>query len=122
MSRLTFQDLDTNTVMPELRDHRVYWRDVRVELTLREVAFVQLLVTEPHRDVSYRELQGVAHGEAFIAGPESDSFQAVRSSIMRIRKKFRDVDPEFDGIENYESFGYRWREHVDVPHVLREVG
>ncbi len=108
--------------MLELRDHRAYWRGVRIELTVREVAIVQLLATEPHRDVSYRELQDVACGEDFIAGSESDSFQAVRSSIMRIRKKFRVVDPEFDGIENYESFGYRWREHVEAPHVLHEVG
>ncbi|HEY1430871.1 MAG TPA: DNA-binding response regulator, partial [Stellaceae bacterium] len=32
----------------------------------------------------------------------------VRTFIKRIRKKFRDVDPGFDHIENYAGFGYRW--------------
>ena len=32
----------------------------------------------------------------------------VRTFIKRIRKKFRECDPEFDGIENYAGFGYRW--------------
>ncbi len=30
-----------------------------------------------------------------------------------IRKKFRDVDPEFDRIDNYPGFGYRWRDEAD---------
>jgi two-component system response regulator ChvI len=37
----------------------------------------------------------------------------VRSFIKRIRKKFREVDPEFDHIENYPGFGYRWRDEGD---------
>jgi two-component system response regulator ChvI len=33
----------------------------------------------------------------------------VRTFIKRIRQKFREIDPEFDQIENYPGFGYRWR-------------
>ena len=29
-------------------------------------------------------------------------------SSSGIRKKFREVDAEFDGIGNYAGFGYRW--------------
>ncbi len=32
----------------------------------------------------------------------------VRTFIKRIRKKFRDLDPDFDQIHNYAGFGYRW--------------
>jgi two-component system response regulator ChvI len=32
----------------------------------------------------------------------------VRSSIKRIRNKFRECDPAFAEIENYAGFGYRW--------------
>ena len=32
----------------------------------------------------------------------------VRSTIKRIRNKFRERDPGFDEIENYTGFGYRW--------------
>jgi two-component system, OmpR family, response regulator ChvI len=37
----------------------------------------------------------------------------VRSAIKRIRNKFRDLDPTFDKIENYVSFGYCWRKTPD---------
>jgi DNA-binding response OmpR family regulator len=51
----------------------------------------------------------LVHGKDFIAGNGSEGYRAnVRTFIKRIRKKFRDVDPGFDHIENYASFGYRW--------------
>ncbi len=44
----------------------------------------------------------------------SDGFRAnVRSFIKRIRKKFRDADPEFEEIDNYPGFGYRWHDGAD---------
>ncbi|MEE8506106.1 MAG: helix-turn-helix domain-containing protein, partial [Kiloniellales bacterium] len=47
----------------------------------------------------------------FAAGYGSEGFRAnVRSFIKRIRKKFRDVDSDFDRIDNYPGFGYRWRD------------
>ncbi len=110
----------------KLRDERVYWRGDRVELTVREVAIVELLVSEPGRDVSYRRLYDVVRGKGFRAGCGSEGFRAnVRSFIKRIRKKFRDVDPGFDQIKLYHGFGYRWSDDTDrgARYVfLREVG
>ena len=34
----------------------------------------------------------------------------MHSFIKRIRKKFREVDPGFETIDNYPGFGYRWRD------------
>jgi two-component system response regulator ChvI len=49
------------------------------------------------------------HGKDFVAGYGAEGYRAnVRTFIKRIRKKFRDVDPNFDGIGNYAGFGYRW--------------
>ncbi len=107
----------------ELRHHRAYWRGDRVGLSLSEVAIVELLALEPGRARCYRELYDVVRGKGFRAGSGSEGFRVnVRSFIRHIRRKFRDVDPGFGGIENYESFGYCWREHVEAPPVLREVG
>ena len=33
----------------------------------------------------------------------------INSHIKRIRKKFVEVDPAFDGIETVYGMGYRWR-------------
>ena len=49
-------------------------------------------------------------GEDFVAGAGSDGYRAnVRRFIRRIRRKFGEVDEDFDEIENFPGFGYRWR-------------
>ena len=40
----------------------------------------------------------------------------VRSALKRVRNKFRALDPDFDAIESYVAFGYRW--HTDGDHSL----
>jgi two-component system response regulator ChvI len=95
----------------ELRDDisRAYWRGGQVDLTLSEYAIVQYMAFESEGDVTYRQIYDVVRGKDFAAGHGSDGFRAnVRSFIKRIRKKFRDVDPDFDRIDNYAGFGYRW--------------
>jgi two-component system, OmpR family, response regulator ChvI len=32
----------------------------------------------------------------------------VRSALKRVRNKFRALDPDFNAIESYMAFGYRW--------------
>ena len=90
---------------------RAYWKDLQIDLTLTEFQMVDHLVTRAGRDVRYRELYDIVHGEGFAAGQGEIGYRAnVRAFIKRIRQKFRDVDPEFTQIENYPGFGYRWSE------------
>ena len=59
--------------------------------------------------MGYREIYDLVHGKDFVAGYGAEGYRAnVRTFIKRIRKKFRDVDAEFDHIHNYAGFGYRW--------------
>jgi two-component system, OmpR family, response regulator ChvI len=88
---------------------RASWSGKVVDLTLTEFKIVALMVMRTSEDVSYRELYDLVHGKDFIAGYGVEGYRAnVRTFIKRIRKKFRDVDPDFDHIENYAGFGYRW--------------
>ena len=90
---------------------RAYWKNAQIDLTLTEFQMVDHLVTRAGRDVRYRELYDIVHGEGFAAGQGEIGYRAnVRAFIKRIRQKFRDVDPEFTQIENYPGFGYRWSE------------
>jgi len=90
--------------------HRAYWRGEVVELTLTEFRMVSRLAMKPGEDVSYRELYDLVHGKDFVAGYGSEGYRTnVRTFIKRIRKKFRGIDAAFTGIENYASFGYRWK-------------
>ena len=91
--------------------HRAYWKGGQVDLTLSEFAIIKYMVTQTGRDVTYRQIYDIVRGKDFVAGFGADGYRAnVRSFIKRIRKKFRDVDPEFDRIDNYPGFGYRWRD------------
>ena len=90
---------------------RAFWSEKQVDLTLTEFAIVLFLVTQQGGDVSYRQIYDIVRGKDFVAGYGPDGYRAnVRSFIKRIRKKFRDVDEAFDGIENYPGFGYRWHD------------
>jgi two-component system, OmpR family, response regulator ChvI len=89
--------------------NRAVWRDRLVDLTLTEFRIVALLADKAGQDVGYREIYDLVHGKDFIAGHGAEGYRAnVRTFIKRIRKKFRDGDPDFDQIENYAGFGYRW--------------
>src|SRR5882757_51660 len=88
---------------------RVLWHDVNVALTLTEFNIVAYLTQHTQRDVSYREIYDIVHGEGFVAGDSEIGFRTnVRAVIKRIRQKFRDVDSHFSRIKNYPGFGYRW--------------
>ncbi|KLN62637.1 response regulator [Kiloniella spongiae] len=89
---------------------RAYWKGEQLDLTLTEFAIVCFLATGIGNDVSYRQIYDLVHGKDFVAGYGTDGYKAnVRSFIKRIRKKFREIDDDFEHIENYPGFGYRWR-------------
>lgn len=88
---------------------RARWRESDIDLTLTEFNIVSFLTQNADRDVSYREIYDVVHGEGFMAGDGEIGFRTnVRAFVKRIRQKFRDADPEFSQIKNYPGFGYRW--------------
>lgn len=89
---------------------RAHWAGTPVPLTLTEFRVVSVLAAMPGRDVSYRQIYDAVQAPGFVAGYGPDGHRvAVRSLIKRIRQKFRAIDSAFDRIENYPSFGYRWR-------------
>ncbi|MCR9071314.1 MAG: response regulator transcription factor [Alphaproteobacteria bacterium] len=89
---------------------RAFWNGDQVPLTLTEYQLVYELASHPGRDIKYRDLYNLVHGENFFVGTGGDGYRAnVRSFVKRIRQKFRDMDGSFEQIENYPGFGYRWR-------------
>src|SRR5436309_7564161 len=88
---------------------RAVWAGRTVDLTLTEFKILTLLAEKAGHDIGYREIYDLVHGKNFIAGHGAEGYRAnVRTFIKRIRKKFRDVYSDFDQIENYAGFGYRW--------------
>ena len=89
--------------------NRAAWTGQTLDLTLTEFKIVALLASRSGEDVGYREIYDLVHGKDFVAGYGAEGYRAnVRTFIKRIRKKFRDIDGDFDQIHNYAGFGYRW--------------
>lgn len=96
---------------PELM--RATWKGADLDLTLTEFNIVYLLASRSGEYVTYRAVYDCVHGVGFVAGSGEDGFRAnVRSSIKRIRIKFRAVDHRFHEIENFAAVGYCWRQEV----------
>ena len=103
------ETMHSGRLMLKPRVSRAFWDTVDVNLTLTEFNIVQLLASNVGNHVTYRAVYDCMHHVGFIAGSGEHGYRTnVRSSIKRIRNKFRLVDPEFAEIENYPSFGYRW--------------
>jgi len=93
----------------DLKHKRASWHGRSLELTAAEFRILHHLAARPAMDVSFREIYDLVHGKDFRAGIGDDGYRAnVRSFIKRIRMKFRAIDPNFDRIQSYARFGYRW--------------
>jgi two-component system response regulator ChvI len=96
---------------PQMR--RACWRDEDVNLTLAEYNIVEFMVSRAGDHVTYRAIYDCVHSAGFIAGSGDEGYRTnVRSTIKRIRNKFRALDSHFSEIENFPAFGYRWRAPV----------
>ena len=74
-----------------------------------EFDVVALLSSKTGADVSYRQIYDVIQDMGFVGGRGPEGYRAnVRAAIKRIRRKFCDLDPQFDALKNYPGFGYRW--------------
>lgn len=90
---------------------RALWTGREVPLSLGEYEVVAHLASQPGTDVSYREIYDLVRGAGFMAGEGTEGYRAnVRAMVKRIRRKFTDIDPQFEALENYPGFGYRWRQ------------
>ena len=97
------------------RVSQAFWDLIELNLTVGEFNIVRLLVSSAGNHATYRAIQDCMHDVGFIVGRGEHGYRInVRSSIKRIRNKFRLIDPEFAEIENYPSFGYRWGRPKDL--------
>ncbi|PUB89001.1 MAG: hypothetical protein DBP00_03990 [gamma proteobacterium symbiont of Ctena orbiculata] len=74
------------------------WAGNNIKLTVAEFEIMALLANNPGKIYSYKELK---------RGNVCEN-QAVNRHIANIKQKFKEVDPEFNAIENVFSRGYRF--------------
>lgn len=76
------------------------WNQSRVDLTVTEFWMVHALARRPGHLKSRGQLMDAANTVL--------DEQSVTSHIKRIRRKFQQLDPEFDAIQTAYAMGYRW--------------
>jgi two-component system response regulator ChvI len=85
--------------------HDCLWDERPVRLTVTEFLLLQSLAQRPGFVKSRDNLMDAAYDDQVYVDDRT-----IDSHIKRMRKKFRQVDPEFDAIETLYGVGYRYRE------------
>ncbi len=83
--------------------HLCAWRGGAVNLTVTEFLILKALAQRPGHVKSRDQLMDAAYGEHIYVDDRT-----IDSHIKRLRKKFRDVDPDFTHIETLYGVGYRY--------------
>ncbi|MEE8393254.1 MAG: response regulator transcription factor [Rhodospirillales bacterium] len=84
--------------------HLCTWKGEEVSLTVTEFLLVQSLAHRPGHVKNRDQLIDAAYGEHIYVDDRT-----IDSHIKRLRKKFKNVDQEFSGIETLYGIGYRYR-------------
>lgn len=91
-------------VLDEAR-HECTWNGTAVNLTVTEYLLLKALAMRPGHVKNRDQLIDLAYGDNIYVDDRT-----IDSHIKRVRKKFRDIDPEFDRIETLYGVGYKYKE------------
>ncbi|HUM08181.1 MAG TPA: response regulator transcription factor [Acidocella sp.] len=85
--------------------HQCLWKGKDIQLTVTEFLLVKALAHRPGMVKSRDQLIDAAYGENVYVDDRT-----IDSHVKRLRKKFRNVDGEFDQIETLYGIGYRYKD------------
>ncbi len=85
--------------------HLCTWKGQPVNLTVTEYLLVKALAQRPGHVKNRDQLIDMAYGENI-----SVDDRTIASHIKRVRKKFKQVDDDFNHIETLYGIGYRYKE------------
>jgi two-component system response regulator ChvI len=85
--------------------HQCLWKGKDIQLTVTEFLLVKALAQRPGMVKSRDQLIDAAYGENVYVDDRT-----IDSHVKRLRKKFRNIDGEFDQIETLYGIGYRYKD------------
>jgi two-component system response regulator ChvI len=85
--------------------HRVTWSGDNVTLTVTEFLILEALAQRPGVVKTRNQLMDAAYQDDIYVDDRT-----IDSHIKRVRRKFREVDGDFDAIETLYGAGYRFSE------------
>lgn len=97
--------LERGQLLLDPERHSCTWGDKPVILTVTEFLILQALAQRPGYVKSRDSLMDAAYDDQVYVDDRT-----IDSHIKRLRKKFKEVDDDFDAIETLYGVGYRYRE------------
>jgi two-component system response regulator ChvI len=85
--------------------HKVRWEGKDVSLTVTEFLILEALAQRPGVVKTRNQLLDTAYSDDVYVDDRT-----IDSHIKRVRRKFREVDGEFEQIETLYGIGYRYRD------------
>lgn len=85
--------------------HLCRWKGHYISLTVTEYLLIKTLAISPGHVRSRDQLINAAYGESIYVDDRT-----IDTHIKRIRRKFREVDNEFDSVETLYGVGYRYKD------------
>lgn len=85
--------------------HTCTWKNQAINLTVSEYLLLKALIERVGHVKSRDNLIDFAYGSGVYVDDRT-----IDSHIKRIRKKFKEIDPEFNNIETVYGVGYKYKE------------
>jgi two-component system, OmpR family, response regulator ChvI len=85
--------------------HNVHWYGNPLTLTVTEFMILEALATRPGVVRTRDQLMDAAYQDDVYVDDRT-----IDSHIKRLRRKFREIDPEFSAIDTLYGAGYRFAE------------
>ena len=85
--------------------HLCTWKSQPISLTVTEFLLLKALAQRPGHVKSRDQLMDAAYGESIYVDDRT-----IDSHIKRLRKKFRQIEPDFAQVETLYGVGYRYRD------------
>ncbi len=85
--------------------HLCAWKGVPLNMTVTEYLLLKVLAMHPGHVKNRDQLINMAYGENIHVDDRT-----IDSHIKRVRKKFKNVDSDFNQIETLYGVGYRYKE------------
>ena len=100
---VTAEALERGRLTMDPARHRVTWNGINVTLTVTEFLILETLAQRPGIVKTRNQLMDAAYQDDIYVDDRT-----IDSHIKRVRRKFRQVDSDFDAIETLYGAGYRF--------------
>lgn len=106
---LTSNDKETNNIIKRgklslnMSRYECFWDDVAIKLTVTEFLLLESLASRPGYVKSRDQLMSAAYDDDIYVDDRT-----IDSHIKRLRRKFKNLDKNFESIETLYGVGYRY--------------